>query len=497
MATPSRQVYIISDLHLGGAYDPPGRGFRLCTHTEALVEFVNRLTEKPCRPKIELIINGDTVDFLAEQNAQGVKWTPFTTDQVGALKKLNDIAVRDSAFFGALKAFLGKGHRLVILLGNHDLELCLPRVREQLEELLGADQRSDYEFIYDGEAYTVGEALIEHGNRYDKFNVVDYDALRRLRALLSRQQPVPEKYAFNPPAGSKMVSDVINPIKESYRFVDLLKPESGAVVPLLLALEPKYKEVITRVVRHAVQAAEHRMEGAALPRFGGDIHANPDDAAGDFGSDISSGGIGAMIPPAPAPLTQLLNDVLGPDAAVFQQRAQLVPSDTSAIGSDISTFDATVGFARLLLGGNPATLEQRLPALFMAMRALKYDRSFDPKVETATEYRDAAEELVGDKFEYVIFGHTHQAKDVDLGGGRRYLNTGTWADVLRFPEDIFGGNAEGARGRLLEFAECMQRGDFSRWTLFRPTYVRLDVDANGHIANAELCDYHAGGNGSL
>lgn len=496
MPTLTRQTYIISDLHLGGVYQPPGRGFRLCTHADALVEFVTRLTEKPTTgPAIELIINGDTVDFLAEQNDSGTKWTPFTADQAVAAQKLEDIAGRDHGFFAALKAYLAKGHRLVILLGNHDLELCFPLVRARLEALLGVDGHSDYQFIYDGEAYIVGDALIEHGNRYDQFNVVDYDALRRVRSLLSRRQKVPEKYAFNPPAGSKMVSEVINPIKENYRFVDLLKPESGAVVPLLLALEPKYKAIIARVATHALQASQHRMEkeNAALPSIGSDISSSSTNDLGDFGSDISTFDTSPAKSAAATrdPLEQVLASALGTQTATFKQQAQLAPAEDE-IGSDISTFDTVVGFAGLLLSGNSATLQQRLPALLIAMRALKDDQSFDPKTEGAAEYRKAATELTSDNFKYVVFGHTHQPKDVDLGHGARYLNTGTWADVLRFPTEIFSGDETEWKPKLLEFAENMKKGDFSRWTLFRPTYVRLDVGVSGNVETAQLCDYKPG-----
>ena len=492
MPTPARELYIISDLHLGGVYQTSGRGFRLCTHAEALAEFVDRLAAKPpANPRVELVINGDMVDFLAEENPAGTKWTPFTADETLAVKKLDDIAARDGRFFAALKNFLAKGHRLVILLGNHDLEMCLPRVRRRLEAILGVNGGSDFEFIYDGEAYVVGDALIEHGNRYDKFNVVDYDALRRVRSLLSRQQAVPAKYAFNPPPGSKMVADVINPIKESYRFVDLLKPESGAVVPLLLALEPKYKEIIIRVVAHAVEATQHRMAQPALPSFGGDIHADPAAGAGDFGSDISTFGAPTPAPAAASPaLARLLREELGADAAAFSREAEL--GGGSDIGSDISTFDTVSGFAGLLLSGNSASLQQRLPALLKAMRALKNDRSFDEKLETATEYLEAARDLARDKFKFVIFGHTHHPKDVDLGGGARYLNSGTWADVLRFPEEIIGGDEPAARAKVLEFAQCMKDGDFSRWTLFRPSYVRLDVAADDRVQTAELCHYTPG-----
>jgi len=67
--TVARIVYVISDLHLGGTYSrtPTGRGFRINTRVDLLTQFVESITTSPADgPKIELVINGDIVDFLAE-----------------------------------------------------------------------------------------------------------------------------------------------------------------------------------------------------------------------------------------------------------------------------------------------------------------------------------------------------------------------------------------------------------------------------------------------
>ena len=45
-------------------------------------------------------------------------------------------------------------------------------------------------------------------------------------------------------------------------------------------------------------------------------------------------------------------------------------------------------------------------------------------------------ELSKGGFRYVVFGHTHQAKSIEFESGRWYFNSGTWADVLRFPFEI-------------------------------------------------------------
>lgn len=291
MDSAARQVYIISDLHLGGAApatsDVEDRGFRINTHVDQLVAFVQAIAAKPA--PVGLIINGDTVDFLAERNAAPPYWTPFTSDPNLAAQKLEAIVSRDQAFFSALGNFLERGHSLTILLGNHDVELAFPLVRQKLEALIGVKGSHDYRFIYNGEALICGDALIEHGNRYDKMNVIDYDSMRRLCSLQSRRQPVPDQYDFTIPAGSNMVSWVINPIKEDYRFIDLLKPETGAVIPILLALEPGYRSLLSKAVKFSIAAEQHRLAAAAMPSFGGDISStSPADT--DFGSDISSFG---------------------------------------------------------------------------------------------------------------------------------------------------------------------------------------------------------------
>ena len=504
MSGGARSIYVISDLHLGGVYAATDaatdRGFRICTHIEALTGFVDKLVAKPpADPGIELVINGDMVDFLAERHAEPPGWRPFIADQAVAAKKLTDIVERDRPFFDALKRFLDRGHRLVILLGNHDIELVLPLVRRTFSSLVGIEGRHDCQFLYDGEGYLAGDALIEHGNRYDSFNVVDHDALRRVRSLLSRRQPIPDQYAFDPPAGSKMVAEVINPIKDTYRFVDLLKPETGAVIPLLLALEPGYRKLLSKALKHSVQASRHRMQDAALPGFGGDIHSDEEPMLDDFGGDISSSfedmSSAASTPDDPE-LREALKSALGDEADAFLNNIQpSVAGDGFSdpdIGSDISTaetLDRSFGLIRLLLGRNDRDVEKRLPLLLKAMRCLQNDDSFNTEVESFREYDAAARDLAQNGIRHIVFGHTHHPRKVALDGGGYYLNSGTWADVLRFPTEIVTGSDEEAIPKLREFVSRVSSGDFSEWTMFRPTYVRLDLDNSDRVVKAELCEY--------
>ena len=108
--------------------------------------------------------------------------------------------------------------------------------------------------------------------------------------------------------------------KIGLRGVDLLKPETGAVVPMLLALEPGYRSILSRVATLALAASKHRLAAAALPSFGGDISSEMSglDGFGDdmggaaFGADISSSG-----PAGNDPLDRVLAEALGESPQAF------------------------------------------------------------------------------------------------------------------------------------------------------------------------------------
>src|SRR5262245_10481743 len=135
----THDIYVISDLHIGGAR-PEGNspGFQMCPpeSRRRLARFIHyvRRAARPHGSTLELIINGDFVDFLAEQ-----PFEPFTASADTAVEKLRRIiktadvdAPDGQRIFPALQAFVTDGHRLTVLLGNHDIELSLAAVRHEL-----------------------------------------------------------------------------------------------------------------------------------------------------------------------------------------------------------------------------------------------------------------------------------------------------------------------------------------------------------------------------
>jgi hypothetical protein len=70
-----------------------------------------------------------------------------------------------------------------------------------------------------------------------------------------------------------------------------------------------------------------------------------------------------------------------------------------------------------------------------ALRLLSYDFSFfDPGALGSTD-RAIIEEFLpeGGPARVVVAGHTHAARHRVMAGGRVYINTGTWTDLMRLP----------------------------------------------------------------
>jgi UDP-2,3-diacylglucosamine pyrophosphatase LpxH len=59
---------------------------------------------------------------------------------------------------------------------------------------------------------------------------------------------------------------------------------------------------------------------------------------------------------------------------------------------------------------------------------------FRKKKDQRSVYHEAAEMLLRRGFDAVVFGHTHQAEDVSIASGGRYLNCGTWVRGGSFVE---------------------------------------------------------------
>ena len=107
-------------------------------------------------------------------------------------------------------------------------------------------------------------------------------------------------------------------------------------------------------------------------------------------------------------------------------------------------------------------------------------------------YLDAACETAhAGGFQVVVYGHTHlpKKKDLELPSGRkvRYLNTGTWCDVMKLPSPVVVEDFAKARGPLTGFLQALKDNAFDPFVARFLTFVEAKID--GGAAEAELYSY--------
>jgi UDP-2,3-diacylglucosamine pyrophosphatase LpxH len=427
------EVYVISDLHLGGPKD-----YQIFNSGEELKRLIEHLRVSSSDRQVALIINGDFVDFLAERPSKYF-------DPAGAVDKLKRI-VGDDAFeeaFLELRRFTGTENRhLIINLGNHDLELALPWVRACLLEILAgndAASRGRVTLAFDGAGFLcrVGgaEVLCVHGNEVDDWNVADYEVIRRFGREVVQGRPVE---SWIPNAGSQLVIDVMNDIKRDFPFVDLLKPETEGVIPTLLALAPDQHDKLS-----AITATARRLVWNKIRRATGFLGADDGEAVrveAPFGvsgmAPVRSGDAAGVARPSGRAAAGVLAPAraggLGSrehaESLLFEAEKQLNAGvePLALVGNSLA--GEQLGFTSAVMkwwrGGKPSEV------LREALSELREDRSFDFDVEDATF--QALDEQIGGEAEFVIAGHTHLERALPRKKGHGwYFNSGTWARLIK------------------------------------------------------------------
>ncbi len=440
-------VYVISDLHLGGQMPT------MMSRPESLAAFIHTLPDRVVQEeRLELVIAGDFLDFLAIPPLSS--WTP---DPIVAAKKIDDtISGPQKPVFAALRRHVSQGHRLTIVVGNHDVELVLPSAQAAFLNALGADLHQVL-FVDDGRAYRVGGALIEHGNRYDGANENDWDGLRSIASSHSRHEtPLVD---LEVSAGSQLVEKMINPLKVRYPFLDLLQPQGELTALLLLAFEPAVGRDWPNLVR-VFQGAY--LQGRTRP--------------------VKTRQVAAEVVVA---ADRELDEAFGEYYRQLHQPSRQVSAVTEWLHFFVTPKKDSL--AEILRRGEPIPRKRLQQIQLVLRRLLLDDRSLRFDGPTA-HYGEQAQALHKEGVETVIMGHTHLARHLGPSDRATYLNTGTWADLVRVPPTALLATAEGL-ATLEDFLHRLHRDDGVRE--FHPTYADLVLDATGQVVKAQLC--HAKG----
>jgi UDP-2,3-diacylglucosamine pyrophosphatase LpxH len=475
------ELYCVSDLHLGG--EP---GFQIFRQGAELAAMIDAVRARPANRRVGLVLNGDIVDFLAETPARYL-------DPAGAVAKL-DRVISDPAFtpvFDALRDFVRTANRfLTLALGNHDVELALPTSLARLEAFLcddSVDARGRLTFAMDGSGFRcrVGDrtVLCLHGNEFDSWNVVDREQLLDTSRALLRGQPPPE---WSPNAGTKLVIDVMNDLKARYRWVDLLKPEIQAVLPVLLAIEPSCLAKLRHGASILARKVRDSWKMAGFLGLEGEEPEAPDDPDAALLSLLGDGEIGEHLGLGRASDGwEMMCEV---DALFL---ASLEDPASRRIGLDlVEGGDEMLGLWGDLLDRLRAAGPE---ALRLALKRLGV--SADEAVDEPDDLFETVERRIAGHVDFVVTGHTHSPKWIGRAGGGTYFNCGSWIDLIRIPEDVLEDSK-----RFQRVFHAFQDGSIDAIDALageglpvlqrRPTVVRV-VRSRSRV-EGDLCRFQAG-----
>lgn len=422
------EIHVISDIHMGGK-----PGFQILRETQRLANFIRWLTAQQPGERVALVLNGDVIDTLAED----VSGYVAVDEAEATLERI----MGDASFapiWEALADFVHADKRtLVIVIGNHDIEIAFPNVQRLIVERLsrGDNQaKSRIEFSAAGAGYgcLVGNARVfcTHGNEVDAWNFNRYEDLSRVARRLSAGLTL-SRDEWTPNAGTRMVKEVMNEVKKKYAWIDLLKPETSAAIGTLLALDPsqlgKINKVLPIIGKMAIEKnqVDQRLSADTL-QLSTQTSGSPPTLESLLGPNVldsmknTSSTLGRS----------------GDDMLLALERAQNSPAQPLTMG------DAPLGVGQLawdrLTGWLTGVSHDE--AMRRALQDwLNGDKTFAPNEKDDT-YNDVIAKL-GPSIDFIVTGHTHLARAIDMGAGRFYFNSGTWIRLMQFTDAMLASTA--------------------------------------------------------
>lgn len=181
----ARHTLVVSDIHLTEA-EAPHPHLPLWKRYKRAEYFVDAAfgawlqnMQKSCEGPIELVLNGDIFDFdavMARPNDDRfpVSWVEkargLSPEEPKSLFKMERILADHSLWCRTMGDFVRAGHRVVFVIGNHDLEVHWPAVQNAIIDAFKISPEERQNVIFTEWFFiSNGDTLIEHGNQYDSY----------------------------------------------------------------------------------------------------------------------------------------------------------------------------------------------------------------------------------------------------------------------------------------------------------------------------------------
>ena len=432
---------IVSDFHLT---DGPG-SVTEDFHWDS--EFRDFLRYRPSRGPVTLILNGDIFDPLQVlglpsegQTRGGVdKQVDITRNdrlrctERASLYQVRRILAGHPVFVEALADFIGRGNSLVVIKGNHDVQLCWASVQRCfLQNILcrlppaarkSAGKRVMFcPWVY----YVPGLLLVEHGNQHEETcsyrnflaPFLPASSKRRTEQIELDLASLLIRYVTNALESVDPLADNVRPLTAFYRMfffrkpVLLLKTFSTALYFVLKAFGKAaeshlwrhgklYQAVVKRNLRMVRYEARRFLGGKKRPKAAVLL----EEWYAGLASPTLEQGSGRFLLWALRPVWSVMLWILVAAAAL------IVPWEPPVVRviAAVLLFAAGLTWEIRVHWKRPSPL---LPDVVEALRV---------------RAREAVRAL---QVRFVVFGHSHTAEVVRFDKRSAYINTGTWMEVV-------------------------------------------------------------------
>jgi UDP-2,3-diacylglucosamine pyrophosphatase LpxH len=365
----THKAYVVSDLHLGSEADADLEDF---FQDAEFAHFADAIA-----PGELLFLNGDIVDFAQIPPYDVPEDSRFLWPESASLAKLESALSTHRGFWEALKRVLARKARIVMINGNHDLDMAWPRVQGRIRGFLAPSEHDLLQFKVDSTFY--GGVHIEHGHAFTPENcpadpanfVHEFDEGNGLTV------PYLERVW-----GTDFMLRFYNDLERKHPYADNVKP---MLKVLFYGLRQGY-----------VGAAEMVRLLVFLKRRG-----------------LPWSGIVSAVLEAPTASPQIvLGSLEGPWAQVVRDRMR-DPQFASGLQDALEGLSPEERYA-LTQPLRPAIIQPEPAEGGATLGLFREDR----------ELRAARDRLSRPGVTHVVFGHTHEPVDGELDG--RLFNPGTW-----------------------------------------------------------------------
>ena len=452
-------IVVVSDLHLGRGKNPhTGRFHELeCFfYDEDFRSFCQWLVEDAHKrnAQLRLVINGDAFDLLRIDRPPRTPEATIVERRFGpvmtpdrASRDISEVLDGHPGFVEGLALVLAAGHELVVLPGNHDIEIQWAPVRRQIERAIIAAVRGHLSSEREVEAaearmtfppwfwYEPGRIWIEHGCQYDPENAFRYFLRSELadapRKVLESEYDMPlgnffQRYLFN---GFGSITFIVPSTRAHMRYAKWLVGNTPHLISRVVLSHLRFwPQVIRRIAARQTHAKtvfrEHHERTLSK------LAQSP--AAGELGAKLEA--IDKLKEPG-ASAVEAVSTITRQVLAVL---LVIVALAALVFGLWFAGFHAIAELkAGFLL---KATLFMVLDFTFLVAGIFGIGWAlFRSPRESTSPLRRAAQKLVDIlDVPIVCFGHTHDEVLWRLrrkaGGRAWYFNTGTWLAV--FTHDV-------------------------------------------------------------